>query len=1229
MKKGKRVISAVLAAILCVSSVPILRSANAAELAGTEDTASPSGENTEEPVGTEDTVSPSGGNTEDPASPDTENENNEDTGNQSIAEGDAAASVDPTEGDAVNSSDPTTEDTTTFADPTEGETAASSDPTAGGTEEPANTEDIRYNLGDFEYRMTDLASLEQMYEEAEERSENGDDSMQIALLHYQAYGEDSNYTIELEQNAYFPYEVQFTENGTVTEAWFMTPDDTVTVGGHVFSVHSQTDGTAVTQMSLKIAGDIVTVYPEKKTFTNDGQGPASGISLLPLEKRPLTVDLSKYTPIELTMVSVDEIFSGEKPLEAKKVMWTYDDDDYTNGDDYTISQTGDRLNLFYKYDRSSKWEMIVGDADQLEKSNIRYTVTVQYDKSLSDWLTSACYIQNEAGERIQGQTSSIRYDYSESSDVKTNLYLYTASDSTLGTGNAGNNRYISIQDKEELYPERPYILKAFEGVYDPAFGGSSGTEITDRLFAKDMNKKDAGYLADLYAYPGDTITLVSYDAQNNVTGCLPLILDIRNGDGYISRYSLKDEKGNYVGEFDGLYYKAPNYRCDKIKLYKGYSKNSSYIYQLLYVRLGKKNNSAIVAAYAGNYDSIEEAKAANAIDIKDNLFGESGYVTKQSLFSIFLGSDGKELYKYEVELEESEEPQDTQNSSWLGSETYISFTGLSNSEGKELSDVRVCTSDLEDSYAEGSYITILTKALNLDSLALVFDEYSNVVLYSEDGNRVESGKTCFDFSKGPIQFTASSEDKSYQKNYWVQVINPNNSTGAQQLYVNSLKDPEAHTQEKDGAVYSTREVMLNGYYDYEHDILLVNRGTAPIEKLSAELQSDVVELDKYWTLTGNNALDGFTAEYIYELSNLAKIRIRAKDGVEAGTAVNGTLTIKSGETTLMVLTLTGTVGDPTITTKEVPKAVKYVPYGTMIQNNNKYSWNTVSYELISGKLPNGVELKRNGELYGVPKEFGEFKFEVRMNNSYYRFRASTKEFTLTVLDNTDENVEQATDANYTLSQRIGDIDVSSTGNYLVVSEGVFTEFQDIYLDGEKLVKGTDYTAESGSTRITITAQTLKKDGTQGSHTIGIEFRNSDDEVKKAAQNYKVTKQTSSGGGSTGGGSSSGSTGSSSDSNSGGNSNSNSNNNNNTGGGNNNSNGGENNNVTEEIENSDSESAPDTIADIITKAKRAAAVKKPKNAVFTTLFDKRTVKKGAADLLEVIEHLFRLNTAGSL
>ena len=211
----------------------------------------------------------------------------------------------------------------------------------------------------------------------------------------------------------------------------------------------------------------------------------------------------------------------------------------------------------------------------------------------------------------------------------------------------------------------------------------------------------------------------------------------------------------------------------------------------------------------------------------------------------------------------------------------------------------------------------------------------------------------------------------------------------------------------------------------------------------------------------------------------------------------------------MVLNLTGTLGDPTIITKDIPEAVKYVPYGTMIQNNNKYSWNKVSYRLSEGKLPKGMVIKPNGEIYGVPQETGTFTFTVLMDNSG-EFEDCTKEFTLTVIENTDINVDNATDTGYDLSQRVHNIywDGSVSGEQTMVSEGIYGEFVDIYLDGKKLVEGTDYTSESGSTRITIMNQTLAKSGEIGTHTLGVEFRTQDDAnvLKRAAQNYVVTTE---------------------------------------------------------------------------------------------------------------------------
>ena len=133
----------------------------------------------------------------------------------------------------------------------------------------------------------------------------------------------------------------------------------------------------------------------------------------------------------------------------------------------------------------------------------------------------------------------------------------------------------------------------------------------------------------------------------------------------------------------------------------------------------------------------------------------------------------------------------------------------------------------------------------------------------------------------------------------------------------------------------------------------------------------------------------------------------------------------------------------------------------------------VSYSLTKGELPGGMELRPNGEIYGVPTETGEFEFTVRMENSISDFRDSTATFTLIVKENTDPNVDGSTDQGYEVTQRIPDIYLSSTEAHTFVSEGVYNEFVYLFLDGVQLEEGVDFDSESGSTRITIRSQTLK------------------------------------------------------------------------------------------------------------------------------------------------------------
>lgn len=905
------------------------------------------------------------------------------------------------------------------------------------------------------------------------------------------FEDDGSFTINIpEENPFFPYEVQFTCNGEVTNQWFMTPDDSVEIGGHTFYVSAYFDDTVVTQMSLNVAGDVVTVYPEEKEFI-DGNG-AMELSLLPLDEVHLSVALTGYTPTELTMVSIAEIFTGDKALKnTDKVMWVYE----TYDDDYTISSSGDKIDMSYQTQYgSNQYEMIVGDDDQLAADNIRYIVNVEVTQS-EDWLVPTVCTQDDKGSRTDITVSkSYYYDYGMKY-----LYIYTPSDEF---GDA-TQAYVSLRLNDFVFDNVKYSsLKIYDGQFDSVSEAMSSTDITDKIWSADMTEKDAGYV--LQKNESKWITIVTFDSLGNATGCMSIRLrlyvtgnnvsvdSLYYKSGYITRWVRDSVAREYK---DGCYYITQT-------LYKGYAADDIYYLSMDYSEAGISCPDKVTAAYVGQYSKIAEAQSAGANDIKEALFGDEGYASNYSqgvYFTIFVGADGseQEVYLYCVKAEEGDE---------LSSSTYVTFYNLKDNNGSYVPAYVV--NSREDSYGEYNYVSILVdKDVNLHALAPVFSVAEGVNLYATGSSSPEiSGESVHDFSNGSVQYTASAEDGTHLKNYWLQIVKAEENIG--KLYINSLADSESNTRVEDGVIYSTREVMMDEYHSNIHDIFLANMGTEDIAALSVELVSNTVELDEYWTLSGDYDLSGFKGTtkdtYYGGLSNLAKIRIKAMDGIENGTDVSGTLTIKSGNDNLMVLTLTGTIGNPCITTKEIPQAVKYVPYGTMIQNNNKYSWNEVSYKLTSGKLPNGMEVKPNGELYGVPTETGEFTFTVRMSNSSDYFSDSIMTYTLVVVENTDENVEAATDQGYDLIERVQDMTLGEEFDQTLVSTGTYAEFVAVYLDGVKLEEGTDYDSEEGSTRITIRGQTLTSSDSEGTHTLGIEFRTDDTELlMRAAQNYDI------------------------------------------------------------------------------------------------------------------------------
>lgn len=944
-------------------------------------------------------------------------------------------------------------------------------------------EEIVFNTGNHEYHVVSKNDF----------VENG--------LGDAFFEEDGSYTINIpEANPFFPYEVEFTYRDKTERKWFMTPDDAVEVGGHTFYVSAYFDESAVTQMSLSVGGDTIVVYPEEKEFTDDGEEGIAPASLLPLETKDLTVDLTGYTPLELTMVSVNELFMGEELTDGDKVIWS------RNGqDDYTISMPGDKLDLSYNtcssysYSSGVSWTMIVGEDNQLAANNIRYYVNVKVTPS-EDWLIPSIYFQDSEGKRIEKEVRRTYYNDYDDRELEIDIYDEKEDEDEIA--------YVSLSINDTLFPDVNYDhIKVYLGEFTSVEEALSGIDITNDIFDEDMTQKYGG--CPVMRWHDIYITMFAFDAGGNVVGCLPfnMYVETSTKTNHISWTMLRAKYGNSTIQVNNS---SSCHRRDGVDylnytLYKDYPADKIYYQQLKYFN-NYEETSEIIAAYVGQYASIQEAVAAGAEDIKVELFTSPGYgadYSKGVIFSIFAGEDAvnvKEIYYWKVQTETGEVPR-------LSSSTWVHFQGLIDSEGNNIS-INEVDAD-EDSYADNSYITMLVdENVDLSNLAPEFWKNDAANLYAEGSKAPEvSGKSYHDFSHGPVQYTVSAEDGIALKNIWLQVVKAGVGNGG--LYINSLADKDAKTKVENGVTYSTREMIIDGRYDYQHDIVLINLGSEAIPSISVDLVSDEVELDKYWTLKGDYALpdidNGENDKFIGFPWNLAKIRIRPKEGVADGREISGTLTIKSGENELIVLTLTGIVGDPSITTKEIPQAVKYVPYGTMIQNSNKYSWNQVSYGLVSGRLPKGMEIKPNGELYGVPTEMGEFTFSVYMDNTYSSFASSEKTFTLTVIENTDANVDDATDEGYILTQRVQNMSLDAAYDQTLVSQGVYDEFTDVFLDGVKLTKDVDYTSESGSTRITIRGETLKANNTTGRHTLGIEFRTGEEKtLKRAAQNYENT-----------------------------------------------------------------------------------------------------------------------------
>lgn len=892
-------------------------------------------------------------------------------------------------------------------------------------------------------------------------------------------------------------------------------------------------------------------------------GIVANASMLPLEEVKAYLILNGYTDDQLSEFSVDTLLSmlenedGEKIVidETATMVWKYDKDEETGLEEYIPSQIGNNETMNILPSESTdvyQMEIIVGNDGPLNSNNKRYIIVVYLSSSFDD-VTPYLYLQKEDGSREEiiaescnKTTNSYPSGRSETNfDYVFDPYYKNGFDE-YGTVWLGFDSKIKNNPRVNI--KFYWVVVTSEYMY-PDYND----DITNQVLNIDMEQSNSGLKISFEKNEDVTLMMATY-VDGKLYGeryvCLRNWYWYPVHEGKILTQNGKDIAfSNMTSHFD------TNDRVTNLtfELNEGLSETDSYYFDYDLVRQINNNKTdkdywdgLVDKIVIGHYNSLEEAENAGAQEVNRSDFLSNGYLNnfsgKGMDFTLFKSSRMSQTFplawddlvdKITVKVVPAPNTWREYTDKPIVGETdpWFNVTGAVDSSGKEYSVTNGNAYVIEngkainmDTYYGYGYQTVFIKDddansdVDLSNMKPIFNYTDKDRLYavSEDtGKKIEEDHTR-DFSKENQQYTLVFDNNENQKrNYWITYKKLNNS--GPELYV---LGPEE------------REVIFDDYFGDKHDILIANVGNEPLTNLSVELRdAENVKLDSYWTVGGenNDTLAPFTTtstdkEY-GELPNMGKIRLVPDGDGE----VKGTVIIKAGEKgneQEVEISLNGTMQTPDIVTNTLEDAVKYVPYQYIIATDNIHDNIREEFEIVEGEqaLPKGLELdKSTGEISGVPQvpdnnaAYEDYEFTVKVN--YFNegenepFDSVSKKFKLRVNSNTNDNVYNASDEGYSIKEHIG-IETENSHEFILentdedqlfVSNGSYGEFENLWLNGEKLTEGVDYTKEEGSTRVTIRSQTFENAYEDKPNTIAMEFRNSDNEVNRTAQNFNIKK----------------------------------------------------------------------------------------------------------------------------
>jgi hypothetical protein len=357
---------------------------------------------------------------------------------------------------------------------------------------------------------------------------------------------EGHYVIQLEDNAFFPYEVQFRANGETFEEWFMTPQSVIEAGGYTFGVYSgQTDGSLMRQLGFWAEGEYIPAYPEPKEFTNSLFMP---LSLFPLPVFYVWADLTEFNHLQLREVEVSAVLNKfpqgevyneevwdeeseewieiEYPIieEDEKVVWMRNiwyrrgNTGQRSSNRYEILEQSDKIDLSF----TEELHFIVGSALQLDDTNIRYIVMLEKSDIP---VVQSIDIFNESGEVRSPAVFASSFGPFFWRDIP--LFTEGYSSHTIATDKPAQDYYVGLTINP-VFTAMADEIKVISGYWDVAETALRALELglaedlTDIILNQNMTDTGTGFKftsSPLWRWVnGIDLTIIMFGEDGEVLG---------------------------------------------------------------------------------------------------------------------------------------------------------------------------------------------------------------------------------------------------------------------------------------------------------------------------------------------------------------------------------------------------------------------------------------------------------------------------------------------------------------------------------------------------------------------------------------------------------------------------------------------------------------------------------------------------------------------------------------